>query len=102
MRHDVAYLSTFPLIADEIGLGPRQKIAPPSCLSFGPTDFRCGALHPPAHILICTGGCALQLNYIRRTNIRRNLVELFLAATYGVPMKIPRETFLIFSCFFRR
>ncbi|MDH3575271.1 MAG: hypothetical protein OEM90_16880, partial [Desulfobacteraceae bacterium] len=25
------------------------------CLSFGPST----ALHPPAHILICTGGCAL-------------------------------------------
>ena len=36
----------------------RQKIIEPSCLSFGPS----AALHSPAHILICTGECALQTN----------------------------------------
>jgi hypothetical protein len=39
-------------------LGRRQKIIPPPGLSLRPS----AALHPPAHILICTGGCALQTN----------------------------------------
>jgi hypothetical protein len=34
---------------------PWQEIIRPSCLSFGPSI----ALQLPAHILICTSGCAL-------------------------------------------
>ena len=40
------------------------------------------ALHPPAHILICTGGCALQPNQVSEdSGIRRNLMELFISVT---------------------
>jgi hypothetical protein len=52
--------------------GRRQEIIPPPCLFMSPAT----ALHPPAHILIRSGGCALRVK-LKRV-VLRHPVELFI------------------------